>query len=296
MKVPLAVVNRILRFWPSYLIAVFIFYSVLLHLGSGPYWSSLQAQTQLCGHWWRSLLFIDNLVQNGKYICMSWSWYLHIDMQLFIFSAIVLCLYHKHKLYCVLLLWLTMVASLAFTMYMNITHDFKQAIHLDDFGPKDTSFTDVYTKPWCRCAPYLYGILFAMFVQQAQLYLKHKQNYTRNWVHRCADFVANGSSGKIVLQLLGICVMLFLILIPRTSQVGYRWSTLINSLYLTFAKLLFVFGVSVLILPALLTNNANCILHMILDNKLTNFISKISFMVYLIHLNVIMQFTFNIKV
>ena len=46
---------------------------------------------------------------------------------------------------------------------MNYSHNFKQAIHLDDFGPEDTSFVDVYTKPWCRCAVYLYGIIFACF-------------------------------------------------------------------------------------------------------------------------------------
>ena len=35
---PIAILNRILRFWPSFLIAILLFYGVFLHLGSGPYW------------------------------------------------------------------------------------------------------------------------------------------------------------------------------------------------------------------------------------------------------------------
>lgn len=120
----------------------------------------------MCQHWWRSMLFIDNFVDNGREICMNWSWYLQIDMQLFIFSAIILTLYKKRRLICVLAFIISIIASLSFTFYMNHTHNFKQAIHLDDFGPDDTSFTDVYTKPWCRCTTYIYGILFSIFYME----------------------------------------------------------------------------------------------------------------------------------
>jgi peptidoglycan/LPS O-acetylase OafA/YrhL len=37
---PMAFIQRVLRFWPSYLIAIMIYYSVYLHLGSGPRWGS----------------------------------------------------------------------------------------------------------------------------------------------------------------------------------------------------------------------------------------------------------------
>jgi len=109
------------------------------------------------------MLFIDNLVDNGRSICMSWSWYLQIDMQLFIISLIFLVLHRRKKVVCISFFVMASALSLAFTFYMNYTHRFKQAIHLDDFGPEDTSFTDVYIKPWCRCPTYFAGVLFAMF-------------------------------------------------------------------------------------------------------------------------------------
>ena len=88
--------------------------------------------------------------------------------------------------------------------------------------------------------------------------------------------------------------MSFLIFIPRTSQVGYRWSTLVNALYLTFSKILFTFGVALVILPTLL--GLQSWVRTILDNKFTNFISKISFMMYLSHLLIIMSYTSSRKV
>ncbi len=94
---------------------------------------------------------------------MSWSWYLQLDIQMFIVSLPILILAKKHMKASIMILTLLLLSSLAFTMYMNYSHNFKQAIHLDDFGPDDTSFTDVYIKPWCRCPSYIIGILFAFF-------------------------------------------------------------------------------------------------------------------------------------
>ena len=82
-------------------------------------------------------------------------------------------------------------------------------------------------------------------------------------------------------------IILFLIFIPRTSQLGHYWSKLVNSLYLTYGKSLFVIGITFLILPSLF--GCQSIIKLGLDNKITNFISKVSFFTYLIHLNVVMQ-------
>jgi peptidoglycan/LPS O-acetylase OafA/YrhL len=46
MKYPLAIVHRVLRFWPSYIIAIIIYYSIMIHTGSGPLWYKLQTWGQ----------------------------------------------------------------------------------------------------------------------------------------------------------------------------------------------------------------------------------------------------------
>ena len=63
---------------PAYLMTLLIYYSVFMHLGSGPKWIVNEEYTGLCKNMWRSVLFIDNLVNNGHTLCMSWSFYTQI--------------------------------------------------------------------------------------------------------------------------------------------------------------------------------------------------------------------------
>ena len=82
---------------------------------------------------------------------------------------------------------------------------------------------------------------------------------------------------------------MFIVFIPRTSQLGLYWPNFVNAVYLTYSKSLFVFGITLLILPSLLGSSS--IVGFVLDTPVTNFISKVSFFTYLIHINVISQWT-----
>ena len=87
---------------------------------------------------------------------------------------------------------------------------------------------------------------------------------------------------KNVIQLFGLAILLFIVLIPRTLQVGHQWPQVIHSLYLTSGKFFFVIGTSMILTPALLRVKDDFVFFL-LDTKLFNFTSKISFWTYLIH-------------
>jgi peptidoglycan/LPS O-acetylase OafA/YrhL len=40
LKYPMAVLHRVLRFWPSYIMAILLYYSVYIHSNSGPLWKA----------------------------------------------------------------------------------------------------------------------------------------------------------------------------------------------------------------------------------------------------------------
>jgi peptidoglycan/LPS O-acetylase OafA/YrhL len=65
LKYLVAIFQRFLRFWPSYLFAIMVYYSVYLHLGSGPIWGSDTESVLWCQKIWKPFFFIDNLVDNG---------------------------------------------------------------------------------------------------------------------------------------------------------------------------------------------------------------------------------------
>ena len=74
-KYPLTIINRLLRILPTYILVILIWYSMFMHWGSGPRWLPNQQIANLCKNMWRSVLFIDNLVNNGRTLCMSWTFY-----------------------------------------------------------------------------------------------------------------------------------------------------------------------------------------------------------------------------
>jgi hypothetical protein len=77
-------------------------------------------------------------------------------------------------------------------------------------------------------------------------------------------------------------MMSFIIIIPRTIQLGFEWSSLGHSLYMAFSSFIFVFGLSLTILPTILGCKTS-IVNFLMDTEIFNFISKISFATYLIH-------------
>ena len=91
---------------------------------------------------------------------------------------------------------------------------------------------------------------------------------------------------KNIIQILGLCIIVFIVAIPRTLQVGHKWPQVVHSFYLTFGKLFFVMGVSMLVTPALL-GIKNDLVYFLMDTKLFNFTAKISFWTYLIHYMVV---------
>ena len=84
----------------------------------------------------------------------------------------------------------------------------------------------------------------------------------------------------------GIAIVVFLLLIPRTLQVGTVWSQWAHSLYQSLAKIIFVVGLSLAILPSLL-GCKDSVIGFLMDTRLFNFIAKISFCTYLIHLTIL---------
>lgn len=111
---------------------------------------------------WKSLLFVDNLVDNGADMCLGWGWYIQNDMQIFIYCMFMLFILGKNKIVGKVLIWVSIIGSAVFTFVMSQINGYTQITHLSDFLTWNTYFADVYIKPWARCAPYLYGLILGI--------------------------------------------------------------------------------------------------------------------------------------
>lgn len=61
----MAILQRALRIWPCYIITMLIYYTIFMHLGSGPKWAENEPIVLMCKDMWKAIFFVDNFVGNG---------------------------------------------------------------------------------------------------------------------------------------------------------------------------------------------------------------------------------------
>lgn len=110
LNVPLMYLHRYLRLTPALGALMLLTVSLLPYLGDGPNWILVESYlSKTCkDHWWETLLYVQNYVNPDAIVCLlinyllhsliflsskqclGHSWYLSVDMQLFILSPLIL--------------------------------------------------------------------------------------------------------------------------------------------------------------------------------------------------------------
>ncbi|PNF44093.1 hypothetical protein B7P43_G16235 [Cryptotermes secundus] len=91
-NLPLYILYRYMRTTPLMAVLILVYTSLILHLGSGPMWDSYFHSTHvdICKrNWWTAIFHIQNYVHPTE-MCIVETWYLSVDMQLYLCSFLLL--------------------------------------------------------------------------------------------------------------------------------------------------------------------------------------------------------------
>lgn len=82
--------HRYLRLTPAFAALLLFTTTLMKYCGSGPFWNKLISSTEgVCDeYWWSALLYVQNYV-NPRRMCLGHSWYLSVDMQLYLVSPLI---------------------------------------------------------------------------------------------------------------------------------------------------------------------------------------------------------------
>ncbi|KAF2881933.1 hypothetical protein ILUMI_24248 [Ignelater luminosus] len=161
--------HRYLRLTPLLAVVVISYITILQHLGSGPLWpNAIRGMQSGCKeNWWKALLYIQNF--GNLEMCISQSWYLSVDTQLYILSPILLIPLLKWP---GIVLSLTGLLGICSILSCFLTTWFFE-FNLSMGGNTDPeALTDYmryyYFATYTRSAPWLIGILLGYILFQVK--------------------------------------------------------------------------------------------------------------------------------
>ncbi|XP_026315718.1 uncharacterized protein LOC113227060 [Hyposmocoma kahamanoa] len=157
--------SRLVRMLPLLATAVLLQVGVLHYIHDGPLWNVVANLTRECRiNWWSSLLFVQNYILPT---CLPHSWYLAIDMQLYILSPLILfwVLSGKKKL-----AWSALIAALLVSLTAASIYNFLNNFISSPVRPEVTQEEDwrfwryYYYNTLTRCSPFFVGMLFGYLI------------------------------------------------------------------------------------------------------------------------------------
>ena len=152
--------HRYLRLTPPLAIMVAVTATIFVYFGSGPLWAkTVEPQRDVCqSDWWRNLLYIQNYSPIDEE-CLGQTWYLATDMQMFLFSPVVLLPLVWRPLWGALWLGFLTVAFLSLRIAMWSAKNLPPTLLMLNSDPAlSEELTTQYAYPWMRCTVWLTGI------------------------------------------------------------------------------------------------------------------------------------------
>ncbi|XP_055338682.1 nose resistant to fluoxetine protein 6-like [Paramacrobiotus metropolitanus] len=166
--------KRIWRLTPLYMVVLLVYLYIVPYVVGGPYSLIVKQEgspTEFCKkYWWTNLLYINNIIPlNKNEMCMSWTWFLSADMQLFIITPIILAIVVKlPKLGTAIMAALIVACVATISSLVSLYGLPLTALQLHDPLPSaykyDETFEYFYDKPYAGGIAFFMGAMMAVYM------------------------------------------------------------------------------------------------------------------------------------
>ncbi|XP_016957830.2 nose resistant to fluoxetine protein 6 [Drosophila biarmipes] len=171
LNVPMMYLHRIFRILPLLAIAIVVHMKLMPLISDGPLFKGGYIGKAACvSGWYWTLLFVNNYTDDK---CLAQSWYLSLDMQLYLISPLLLIgLYRwgKKAAAGIFVLIILLTACLFATMMVN---DYTMMIT----AASPEAMRDAYYATHTHATPWLIGFLFGYF-----LHLNRGKKFRLSWI------------------------------------------------------------------------------------------------------------------
>jgi peptidoglycan/LPS O-acetylase OafA/YrhL len=281
---PGLLVTRVVRILPLYIMCLLFYTQIAPQLGSGPFWYQWLALLKPCHDYgWTNLLFINNFWPADKPItdtCFYHSWYLAVDMQLFLASALLVFFYQSRPVAACRATVVFWTLTILVTSFLAAARHW--SVNTFDGAAVVRYGTEAYAKPYMRATAYLTGMYVAMILPRERL----RQRTPIRTIHH-------------IVLLLTLAVLLVITFgtafgayarracqyqeWPLLNQCGSTWSVGLTWFYTSTSRTVWSLGVGILMHVCLGRPTTGNPVAAILSWRCWTPLSHLTFGAYLIH-------------
>lgn len=161
LNIVMMYVHRYIRLTPVVAVVVLYIMSLYKYSGNGPMWMKVGNQDEKCADtWWATLIYVQNYAFPYS-ICVSQSWYLAVDTQLYVISPIFLIPLWKWGKKALWPISVFLVLCLACTFATFMVNDFTLFRVDDNNVARRQALT--YYPTHTRIPSWLLGVIFGYF-------------------------------------------------------------------------------------------------------------------------------------
>ncbi|KAB0804823.1 hypothetical protein PPYR_01793 [Photinus pyralis] len=260
LTIPLAVVVAITATW-------------LPHFARGPLWDQVVGREyRSCRkNWWANLLYINNYYEE-KNMCLPHSWYLAADIQLFLYSLLLLSIIWKNRRIASKVFAASLIMGVLVPGILAYIHDLHIVVRV---YPEYLQTGRVNLPEWSyfmvpghnSIGGYTIGLIGGYLFYQN----RHKKLFTKMYQH-------------IVWFVIAMAFPLTVIFLDLRLH-DYTPSSLETAIYVGLARNLYAFGMCLMIFG--FTQNGGWLIKDIVMIPSMQFFGKFSYCVYLVHVTII---------
>jgi peptidoglycan/LPS O-acetylase OafA/YrhL len=252
-NIPLLLLGRVLRTLPMYAMSLGFYTQIAPQLGSGPFWYQWIGLLKPCHDAvWTNFLFVNNFIPFDTpttSTCFYHSWYLAVDMQLFLVAPLLIFWYQYHPQHGMFVTAILFVTSALGTVYL--THSRSWSVNTFDGIQVARYDMEAYAKPHIRAQAYLLGMYVAMLLsRRSKGSSRSHERSAYTWKHRFT----------MLLALLAMATVAFITVTgayarrpctydenPLQDECGSLWTPIVTFMYTSSSRTVWSIGTAVVI-------------------------------------------------
>lgn len=254
----LLMLMRIIRLAPTIILVVLYMLYILPMHGSGPLWEEAMHRPEFAScasSAWTNVLLINNFYPHQfsdsapvGLGCLSWTWFLAVEAQLFVFVPLMAVLYwHWRQGFRVAAIFLILATSLSNGLNAHFQRLYYCEEHFSGFEASVPMLTRTYNKPWIHVNSYIMGVLLAAFYYDAG---------GPSGVSNYPTPILSVKVLSLVAAVLCLCLPVWGTVtafrpVDEPGESACTWSVAVNELYLATRHLAFGGGLAIVAMACL---------------------------------------------